>query len=43
MTIWLRRCFIFAVESCRRRVLTKACREWANGSPFGVDSPGALQ
>jgi len=35
--------FIFAVERCRRRVPTKACREWAKRSAFAVDRPGALQ
>jgi len=43
MAIWQRLCFIFALERCRRGVLTKAYREWAKGSPFGVDSSGALQ
>ena len=35
--------FIFAVERRRRRVPTKACREWAKRSAFAVDRPGALQ
>ncbi len=34
---------LLQLSDCRRLVLTRACREWAKGSLFGVDSPGALQ